>query len=433
MKFRVSICVSAITICAVLVIPSPARAQQEPGQSKLVPHYKLTVLPTLGGTFGEAWGVDNGGSVTGHSTLPGDTAVHAFLWRKGVMTDLGTLGGPVSLTSGSSPLNAVGTVSGNSNTSTPDPNGEDVCGIGTFLICLPFMWQKGVMTALPLLGGNNGIAGGINNRGQIVGISETPNSDPCSFLFLQIEAAIWDGGTVQELPPFPGDSDGGAAAINDAGQAVGATGCVISNTNRAVLWPSGPNGGVVDLGNLGGTGGNVAFDINNRGQVVGQSDLVGDTTHHAFLWQNGSMADLGTLPGVPGSLANGINNKGQVVGFSDDFNGNNVALLWQNGVMTDMNNVVPPSPLFLLEALDINDRGEIVGFGQLSDGKHRGFLLIPCDDAHPGIEGCDYSLVDVSGLPSAASTLRDVLTHVPADAPRRRNNPFHALAFSLRD
>ncbi len=99
--------------------------------------------------------------------------------------------------------------------------------------------------------------------------------------------------------------------------------------------------------------------------------------------------DLGTLPGIPGSLANGINNKGQVVGFSDDFNGNTVALLWRNGVMTDLNTVIPPnSPLFLLEALSINDRGQIAGFGQLSDGEHRGFLLTPCDDQEGADKGC---------------------------------------------
>ncbi len=78
-----------------------------------------------------------------------------------------------------------------------------------------------------------------------------------------------------------------------------------------------------------------------------------------------------------------------MVGFSDDFNGNTVALLWQNGVMTDLNTLIPPnSPLFLLEALSINDRGQIAGFGQLSDGEHRGFLLTPCDEKEGANEGC---------------------------------------------
>jgi probable HAF family extracellular repeat protein len=230
-----------------------------------------------------------------------------------------------------------------------------------------------------LLGGNNGQAAGINNRGQIVGVVETPNPDPCSIFFLQVEAVIWENGQIQELPPFPGDPDAFANAINDKGQVVGASGCVTTNITRAVLWPNGPNGGVIDLGNLGGTGGNVPSDINDRGQVVGQSDLPGDTTHHAFLWQDGVMTDLGTLNGQPVSLAFGINNQGQVVGIFEDFAGDNTTgFLWQDGVMTDLNTLIPPgSPLFLKEPIAINDRGQIVGFGLLPNGDERAFLLTP--------------------------------------------------------
>ena len=71
------------------------------------------------------------------------------------------------------------------------------------------------------------------------------------------------------------------------------------------------------------------------------------------------------------SLANGINNKGQVVGFSPDANSNNtVASLWQDGVLTDLNTLIPSnSPMFLIEALGINDRGQIAGYGLLSNGE----------------------------------------------------------------
>jgi probable HAF family extracellular repeat protein len=354
-------------------------AQDNQDHTHKLPHYTLTVLPTLGGTFGHAAGINNTGSVTGFSTLAGDLLADAFLWQKGAITNLGNLGAD----SAGVAINDRGTVSGYSNTSTPDPNGEDVCGFGNILICLPFVWQKGVMTPLPLLGGNNGQAIGINNRGQIVGGAETHNPDTCSIFFLQAEAALWENGQVQELPPFPGDPDGFANAINDKGQTVGVTGCAATNTVRAVLWPKGPNGGVIDLGNLGGTGGNVPSEINNQGQVVGQSDLPGDTTHHAFLWtKEDGMQDLGTLNGQPVSLAFGINNKGQVVGIFEDFAGDNTTgFLWQDGVMTDLNTLIPPgSPLFLKEPVGINDRGQIVGFGLLADGEQRGFLLDPCDE-----------------------------------------------------
>lgn len=42
----------------------------------------------------------------------------------------------------------------------------------------------------------------------------------------------------------------------------------------------------------------------------------------------------------------------------------------------------------------INDRGEIAGTAVRPNGDLRAFVLIPCDDDHPGIEGCDYSMVD---------------------------------------
>src|SRR5260370_17525514 len=70
---------------------------------------------------------------------------------------------------------------GYSETDVLDPNGEDVCGFGTHLTCSAFLWRNGHMSALPTLGGNNGQATAINNRGQITGFAETAVSDPsCS-------------------------------------------------------------------------------------------------------------------------------------------------------------------------------------------------------------------------------------------------------------
>src|SRR3984893_6763963 len=379
MKSRTLTCITAMTLLAALAIPAKVAAQKQ--QSKKAPRYTVTDLGTLGGTFSQANGINKRGLVTGFSTPPGDTVLHAFLWQEGEMADLGRLGGPTSFTpDGNRLVSKRGAVVGISDTSVADPNGEDACGDGTHFTCLPFIWQKGVMTPLPLLGGNNGAAGGINKRGQIVGVAETPNPDPtCSAFLLQTEAVIWQEGHVQELPPLPGDPDGFANAINDNGQVVGVTGCITGNFH-AVLWQ---HGVPIDLGNLGGVSGNIAFDINNQDQVVGQSDLPSDTTHHAFLWQKGEMTDLGTILGLPVSLANGINNKGQDVGFSQHLNSNNtLAWLWQYGVMTNLNALIPSdSPWFLIEALGINDRGQIAGPAfNTSTGDFHGYLLTPCDE-----------------------------------------------------
>jgi probable HAF family extracellular repeat protein len=47
----------------------------------------------LGGTFSFASGINNDGEVVGASSLPGDLLYRVFLWRNGMMTDVGTLGG----------------------------------------------------------------------------------------------------------------------------------------------------------------------------------------------------------------------------------------------------------------------------------------------------------------------------------------------------
>jgi probable HAF family extracellular repeat protein len=369
MKSRKLTCTATI-VFVTFAIPLQLTAQHT--------RYTLTDLGTLGGTFSFAGGINNRGDIEGFSTLPGDTAVRAFLWRNGHMMDLGTLGGPNSFASWR--LNERGEVGGTAETSTPDPLGEDFCGFGTHLICLPSVWRKGVPTPLPTLGGNNGFAAGVNSRGQVVGQAENNIPDPTceSPQVLQVKPVVWEKSQVQELPTFPGDPDGFATTINDRGQIAGVSGSC-TTPFHAVLWQ---NGRVTDLGSLGGTV-NFADDINNQGQVAGFSNLPGDATIHAFLWENGVMRDLGTLPGDFSSSGDGINSKGQVVGGSCDEAENCRAFLWQDGVMTDLNTLIPAdSPLFLIEATGtINSRGQIAGFAlQKSTGEIHAFLATPLEE-----------------------------------------------------
>ena len=304
------------------------------------------------------------------------------------MTDLGTLGGPNSFTPEDPALNSRGEVVGFSDTARQDPNQEGFCGLAIGFasgtqVCRPFIWRHGTMTALPTLGGTNGFATAINNPGQVVGTAETSQSDPACPppQVLGVRAVLWQNGQARELPPFPGDPAAAAFAINDNGQAVGTSGTcagvAFGFAAHALLWQ---HGQPIDLGNLGNPFGNIAFAINNRGQIVGQAGVPGQPYHHAFLWQHETMTDLGTLPGLPVSLANAINNNSQAVGFSQDADGNNtVALLWQNGVMANLNTLIPPgSPMFLIEALGINNRGQIIGYGSMPNGQVLGYLLTPC-------------------------------------------------------
>ena len=229
------------------------------------------------------------------------------------------------------------------------------------------------MTPLPTFGGNQGFATGINSLGQIVGWAETPIQDPTCHTpqVLQFRAAMWQpkAGTMQELPPFPGDSTSAATAINQRGQAVGISGeCDVAvgrfSARHALLWE---NGNVTDLGNLGGTSWHTPMAINEQGDVVGFSNPPGDPNGeflvHAFLWtRQGGMRDLGRLPGDATSQALSINSRRQVVGLSTSPTGVNRAFLWQDGVMMKLNDLAGARFAdSLVSAQAINDAGQITG------------------------------------------------------------------------
>lgn len=386
MKSRVVSFLCAMSLLAVIATALATQAQQSPA-----PRYAVIDLGTLpGGTFSQPFSMNNDGAVSGSSNLSGN-AQHAVLWYHGRITDMGTLGGPNSIAFG---VNALGLAGGEAELSTSDPNGEDFCGFGTHLICLPVLWKSGVADPLPTLGGNNGGVEHINRWGAAAGVAENTTDDPACPppQKLQFKPVAWEYGTVIELPTKKGDPDGIALGISDNGQVVGGSGiCSTFNPNllinlqsvHALLWQ---NGQLVDLGNLGGkTGqaqGNLAFTINNRGQVVGISDLAGDTTFHGFLWTAATrMQDLGTLPGDVASAAIGINDPGVVVGLSIDASGNSRAVVWHNGVPTDLNTLAQPdAPLYLLTSCSINSRGEITGLGATSSGEIHTYRAVPIQE-----------------------------------------------------
>jgi probable HAF family extracellular repeat protein len=343
--------------------------------------YTVKDLGTLGGTFTFAGGISDSGWVEGYSSLPGDNDTHAFLWRNGVMTDLGTLGGPNSF-SDFRPSD-FGDGSGFSDTSAPDPNGEDFCGFGTQLICRAFYWHRGAMSAQPTLGGSNSTGFGTNDLGDLAGSAENKVEEPtCAGTgqVLQYKPVLWRQGHVYQLPTLGKDPVGVAYAINDWGEAVGQTGpCgteAFGGTGHAVLWL---NGKPFDLGSLGGTTNNAPQDINNLSQVVGFSGLSGDATFHAFLWEKGVMKDLGTLAGDVHSVAESINSAGEIVGRSSDASFNGRGVVWQNGVITDLNTLIPAnSDLYITEGTSNNDLGQIVGTAmKISTGEMHAFLATP--------------------------------------------------------
>ena len=350
--------------------------------------YHVEDLGTLeDGFFGCTMGVNNHGwtetqygLLEAGKLLKGRVAINF----DGFTFPIPTLGGPNNWDNPfGGEVNDRGEAVGFSETDVLDPNGEDVCGFGTHLTCSAFLWRKGHMSALPTLGGNNGQATAINNRGQITGFAENGTVDSsCSANATNTRIqlpVIWEDGKVRALRTVGTDKDGVANAINDQGQAVGSSGNCAGGLH-AVLWDK--NGTARDLEPAGAA----AFGINNQGQIVGLVPSVDGSTFSAALWQNGAVKNLGTL-GDHAAIASGINDKGQVVGSTLDsnFNFDAHAFIYQDGVMTDLSKVFPEeSNLFPTMANQINDRGQIVGMATVVSGPHEGethaFLATPVEE-----------------------------------------------------
>ena len=145
------------------------------------------------------------------------------------------------------------------------------------------------------------------------------------------------------------------------------------------------------------------------------------------------MKDLGTPDGFACSTAQGINARHQVVGDSGVcFVGGN-GFLWEKDSMVDLNSLVPPdSTVHVAGAVAINDRGEIVAEGLPGDGSSHVVVLIPCDENHPSIEGCDYSLVDATTATQSRAP-RDVASGTQRPYQSPRTNRYHIPVLEAPD
>jgi probable HAF family extracellular repeat protein len=376
-------CLSTLMWIAVLAAPTGLNAQSQPDHNQQNRYRVYSLGVPLGGSASSTAAINGPGWIAGASNLSGNLDEHAVLWLYGFPLDLGTLGGPNSAVLWPG-LNDLGQAVGISDTANTDPYGEPwSCGAFLPAshqghTCVGFLWEWGTMTPLPTLGGNNGFATGINNHGQAVGWAENtyhdPTCNPQAPQVLQFEAVVWGprAGQIQQLPPYGQDPDGAATGINDQGQVIGISGIcqnAVGNqtATHAVLWQ---NGSPINLGNLGGTAWNTPMALNNQGEIVGFSDRMGDQNggnpnFHAFRWRRpGPMQDLGTLSGDAISEALGVNEQGQIVGvsYASGF-ADPRAFVYENGAMTDLNTLAPNSPLYLQVAQDVNSSGVIVGLG----------------------------------------------------------------------
>jgi probable HAF family extracellular repeat protein len=224
------------------------------------------------------------------------TQARSFVWRGGVMRDIGTLGGPDAV---STTQNAAGQVTGQSWTSsTPNPG----TGIPTLD---PFLWTGGHMRDLGTLGGTVGMAIWLNNRGEVVGQSNLAG-DQTAHPFL------WANGHMRDLGTL-GGSFGAANWVNDRGAVAGWAQAADQNFH-GFLWR---NGHMRDLPPVGGAPWAFANSVNDQGQVVGNETDSHGNELFPVLWSGGHGYDLNTLIAPsPLHLTTGeyIGNQGQIVG-----------------------------------------------------------------------------------------------------------------------
>ena len=307
--------------------------------------YEIKDLGTLGGASSGAEGINGSGQIVGLSQITASTHYHGYVWDPAGLHDLGTFGGAQS---GSRAINNRGDVVGWSNTADNEKHA--------------FYYHDGQMTDLGSLAGSPVDAYGLNDAGVVVG----------SYINGPYERAfVWSGGTMQDIGTL-GGTDSRAFAVNNHGDVVGFSRPTDDSQLHACLWRG---GAAIDLGTLGGWA-SYAYDINDNGKIVGWSLEDPNTVSHAFEWADGQMIDLGTLGGIY-SAAFAINFSGLSVGVSTDTYGQQRAVAWQGGVICDLNTqIVPGSGWLLTTASDVNDTGQIAGFGVIQGVTHA-FLLTP--------------------------------------------------------
>ena len=216
---------------------------------------RMLDLGTLGGEFSEAMEVNNRGVVVGNSETASGL-LRPFVWYRGVMRELNVAGG---ITSFATAINARGQVTG----AIIQPGGVETEA---------YRWDRGSTTLLGTLPADfrSSVGRDINDHGLVVGSSLSLSG--ASHAVLWRDRRIVDLGTL-------GGALSEAEGVNNRGWVVGASDT--GDGSHAFLWRKGQ---MTDLGTLLGFGFSSAAAVNERGVIVGTS-LSETGLGHAVIWR----------------------------------------------------------------------------------------------------------------------------------------------------
>ena len=218
----------------------------------------FTVLGTLGGRDSRATSVNDAGQVFGHSNTQGSSPdfsgkQHAFIYKDGVLQDIGTQFGALDsyAYAGNNPGQAAGRV---------ETSGAFIYTGGAFKF-----FQQG---ATPR---------GMNDLGHVVGLFNVDDTGSGRAFF-------YDGSTVKDLGTLGSFRFSRARAVNDSDQIVGESSpsFFFPGNERAFLYEGGAMRDLNDLvAPMPGRLLQIATGINDAGQIACNGKL--DDSDHAFL------------------------------------------------------------------------------------------------------------------------------------------------------
>jgi uncharacterized membrane protein len=209
-----------------------------------------------------------------------------------------------------------------------------------------------------LLPGDAARAHHISDAGTVAGESQIPGKTTT-------QPALWIH--LRMLQPIATCCGGSVTSLYDLGQAIGV---VYDDQGRYQAYRWTAAAGVQRIGPADRYSAAVA--ANNRGQIVIE------TFPGALLYRDGRWDRLRLAPKVP-SHPHAINDCGVIVGSFGPYSDADRAFAWEESAgFQDLNALIPADSGWTLEsASGINNRGEIVGKGDVEGKQDGGFLLVP--------------------------------------------------------